>query len=184
MSTLLYGNNCDVDASSHSCDQCAGFEAGRVGYLAAVHKSYFATLSADPVTIGTWTTGISTGKIIMMSEFRGTISGTHKYKAGFGRRKEKYTGTDFKISGVDPVWLGNHAFYNDMLESPSYYVVWATETKAQISKYPATWKPDEPTDDQVDSDREWKLDIEFTQRGFSTPFTFPVGLFDCVTVGP
>ncbi len=182
--TLIYSGPCSVETLSHVCDSCGEFaELGGISGLAAVHKNYYDTLVAglgDPLV---WTTGIESGQIIIMSDTRGSMSSTPQYKAGGGRVKQRYTASDFKISVVDPAWASNHAMYSDlMLSSGAFYVAWVTETKLQISKKPATWKIDEPIEEAIDSTREWKMDVEFTQRGFSVPVAIPDGIFECFTI--
>lgn len=182
MSTIFYPASCEADVVAHVCNPCDEKEQGRVGSLAAIHKTYYAALAADPENDVVWKTGIETGKILIIPDVRGSMSSQANYKTGYGRTPEAYTGRTFTLEASDPNWLNNHTTYNQLQESRSYHLAWCTETKTQISKNPATWKPDEPIEDDVNSEREWKLEVSFTQRPFSVPFDTPVGIFDCFEV--
>jgi len=184
MSNIFYPNSCEADVVAHVCDPCDTPEAGRISSLAAIHASYISTVNADPDNATVWQDGIEQGLIMIIPEVSGSISSTGKYTDGVGRSKERYTGRDFKISATDPNWIGNTDTYNGLQKSSKYHVAYATENKFQISKYPATWKPDEPVEIGLDSERVWKLEIEFQQKDFSTPYDIPEDIFVCFTVEP
>lgn len=182
MSTIVY-SLCDEEAvAQHVCNPCDTGEEGRVSSLAAIEKSYIATLLADPENETVWATGITTGKIIIIPDVRGAISSTGKYETGYGRTPETYTGRDFKLTATDPNWKNNHATYNALQISRKYHLAYCTATTLQISKNPATWKPDEPVTEELNSKRVWTLEVAFTQANFPIPTEIPEGIFTCFSL--
>lgn len=181
---LIYPGPCDAETLSHVCDNCGeNDELGGISGFAAIHKTYIDTLIAGAGDPAVWTTGIESGKIVVFSDTRGSMSSSPIYKSGGGRVKQRYVSSDFKATVVDPAWLGNHAMYTSLQASAgAFYFAWTTETQLQISKNPATWKPDEPIEEGIDTTREWKMEVEFNQRGFSLPVDMPDGIFTCFTI--
>ena len=182
MSTIVYPNGCDTDVVAHVCDACATPEAGGVSSLAAIHKSYYATLIADLSDEALWAAGILAGKIMIIPETRGSMSSAAVTKPGYGRTPIRVTGRDFKLIAADPNWKGNHDTYTGLQGSRAYHVAWVTQTQVQVSKFPATWLPDEVIEEDIKSEREWKLEIQFIQKPFSEPADVPEGIFQCFSV--
>lgn len=183
MSIIVPDPGCEGSILAHVCTPCAPAEAGRISSLAAIHKDYYDTLmlGADDPTV--WTTGITTGKILIFPEVRGSKNSAPALKPGYGRVSQRVTGREHKLTIEDPNWLGNHAMYNALQDSRSYHVAYVTETKVQISQVPAFWLPDEPIEDDEKSERAWKIDVSFSKKQFPIPVAIPDGVFTCFTLG-
>jgi hypothetical protein len=182
MSTIVYNSCEETDVVAHVCGACDDSEAGGISSLAAIHKRYYDTLIANPDDEAVWQTGIANGDIIIIPDTKGSMSSTPTFKTGVGRTLKKLTGREFKITAEDPNWKNNHVTYNGLQESRSYHVAWFTETQGQISKSPATWTPDEIIEEDIKSERAWKVEAEFSQKQFSIPFDMPQAILDCFVV--
>ncbi len=179
MSTIFYPSGCD-DNLQHVCSPCPTTENGRVRNIAFVHSSVAFADITDPAE---WKTYILAKKIIIIAGTNGTYDGGAPVLGnGFGSIPKKKTGATYKLAVLDPNFIGNCPFYNQLSNSTSWRIAWTSDTLLQLSDKPCLVTAKDPIAEPVESERYWNLEIEFSQKNIPCHSTIPGGIFLCEEV--
>ena len=91
--SIYYPAGCDA-LPVHTCNDCGvplNGEMGRIRSMAIIQKDY----ALDPTSLSSWTTGITSGDIIIIPETTGSFDGGKAKKGpGYGDTVETYLGSD------------------------------------------------------------------------------------------
>lgn len=178
---IYYGSTCDENIVDPECSLCVdNGELAGIGQAGFVHQSYYTTLAANPTDAAVWLAGIQAGKIKILPGIRGEFDGgSPKYGPGYGRRVNTYLGSEYKGKTYDQNYIDNALFYDSILTSANWHVVFCSETQTHLSANPATFAPANPIGDDITKSIEWVTEFTFFQKGLVTPFNTPAGIFDC-----
>jgi hypothetical protein len=174
-------NPCETSVELPVIDPCVNEnEGGRVRGIAYVHKSFFATLSADPDNPVVWAQGIAQGQIITIPRTSGTFDGGSPVEVpGYGDTESDVIGFKFVLSYKDPNIKGNTPFYNTIkAASGQYHVAFRTENLTRISDNPCTVIPKSPVEEDMTSRVVWNVDVKFNGEDHPVPFDTPTGVFE------
>lgn len=181
MSYELY-NPCSDAVVAPLCDQCPGQERelGRVRSVCYVHKSYYATLMADPENATVWADGLAAGLIMIIPQTQGSFDGGSPVEApGFGDQETVTTGFKFVLSYKDPKFKANTPHYNTVMKSSDWHVGWRSETLTRISGAVASFVPKSATPEDINGQVMWEVDAKWSQEDHPVPFDTPATVFDC-----
>lgn len=163
---------CAESEAVHYCHDCPEartreFARARSGFF--VKKAYLATLLAAPTTLATWTTGISTGKIIMLPETSGSYDpGDPKELKGYGDRKVTYGPREMKLTLNDPDYKDNYAFYNEIGNRSDLVPGFRTSNLVHIFDKVASIKAKDPVADDLEEEVIWNVEITVTSSNLPT----------------
>lgn len=177
----IYGS-CDETIDAHVCSTCDDYaiEHGRIRRGAWVSSSVYDTIIGDPTDPTAWTDAITAGTVVILPELRGTYDGgTPKLVTGYGDRKEKYLGSDFKASIIDPIYKENYAHYRSLVGKTTWHFAYLTETQVHITGVPVTVAPKNPITENVDDEVTWQSDISWFEYFPPQPFDAPMEVFTC-----
>lgn len=177
------GTNCDNEVPDHVCNPCEDAEKGRIRDAAFINKSIIDTIRANPADTAAWQDGIATGLIKIIPEITGTSNGGDKVTGpGYGDRKERVTGRDYVVAFKDPNYKNNCEFYTELEKSSSWHFAYKTETLLHISDKKVTTFAKNPTEEGVDTDVVWDVEVAWTQRSPVCPVDAPEDIFDCFSI--
>jgi hypothetical protein len=176
-----FAYTCDDTLEDYTCIDCDDtVEHARIGAGAVVHEDAYADIIADPSNDTVWQTAIAAGKVIIMPKLRGTFDGgTPKIVDGYGRQKNRTTGSDFSASVEDPTYKANWAFYNSLVGKTTWHFAYVTESQCHISGVPVNFAPKNPITNNVDDAVVWITDITWFEAFTPAPFDTPEEIFVC-----
>lgn len=178
---------CGGSEATHYCHDCPD---GRVREFARtrsaffVKKAYLATLLAAPITLGTWTTGINAGNIIMLPETSGNYDpGDPKELKGFGDRKVTYGPREMKLLINDPDYYDNYAFYNEIVDRTDLVPGFRTSGLVHIFDTVASIKAKDPVEDDLEAEVVWNVECTVTSRNLPSKHKVAtiISAFSCPT---
>src|SRR4051812_12704673 len=115
----IYVDPCEGSVADPECDPCLdNIELGGVRGVCYIHKSYVATVKADPTNPAVWAAGKAAGLIKVIPQTNGTSDGGAPVEVpGFGDQITKLIGYNFQVTYKDPVLAANTPFYNSISHS-------------------------------------------------------------------
>jgi hypothetical protein len=174
-----YPQGCDDSISTHICGTC-GDELSRVRGVAFINKSYYPSVAADPENISVWNAGIAAGDIVVIPETQGEFDGgSVTLGQGYGDTEEKVNSYTFTLTYMDPTYVGNRDFYNDIKKTQSWHVAFRSETVLGISDEPCVVIPTNPVANDLKVERVWNVQVKWTSENFVEESQIPSGLFTC-----
>ncbi len=176
-----YGD-CDDTIDAHVCANCDDFEIehGRIRRGAWVHEDAYDPIMEDPTDATKWQDQIDLALVVILPELRGTYDGgTPKLGTGFGDRKEKYLGSDFKANIIDPIYKDNWPHYRSLVGKTNWHFAYLTETQVRITGVPVTIAPKDPIAENLDDEVTWQSDISWFEYFPPQPFDAPMEIFTC-----
>jgi|694.fasta_scaffold57814_3 hypothetical protein len=174
-----YPQGCDENISAHVCGTC-GDELSRVRGVAFINESYYAAIAANPDDISVWNAGIATGDIRVIPETQGEYDGGNPNMGqGYGDVEEKLNSYTFTLTYMDPTYIGNQPFYNEIKRSLNWYVAFRSETVLAISDEPCVIVPQNPIANDLKVERVWNVQVKWTSENFPDEVITPDGLFTC-----
>lgn len=181
---MAYSLNCeDEELDPHWCGGCedTADENARISSGAWVHSDAYAVLKNDPTNAAIWEAQKLLGKIIILPELNGTFDGgTPKLVPGYGRLKERYSGSDFSSTAKDPVYAKNWDHYRSLVGKSSWHYAYNTSSKTHLTSVPVTVAPKNPITENLEDTVVWESTITWFEYFTPKPFDTPAGVFDCV----
>lgn len=177
----FYGE-CDDTVDPHICTDCddIAVENARIRKGAWVHRDAYAVIAADPTDPALWQSQIDLGLVIILPELRGSYDGgSPKMVAGYGDRKEKYLGSDFKAVLTDPVYAANWNHYYSLVGKTQWHLAYVTATKVRLTTVPVTVAPKDPITENLEDEVVWVSDVTWFEYFPPKPFDTPVDIFNC-----
>ena len=173
---IYYPTGCDSDVPKHICSECDDPEGGRVRSIAYVKKSrIFADLS-NPVE---WQNAIAAKDVIIIPEVNGTFDGGAEQTGdGYGDQQTKLLGYNFTLNYKDPNYKQNARFYNELLKSRNYYIVYRTETQVHSSDVTVQVIPKNPVTANTTDEVTWDVTVQWSSGSLPEPQDEPGGIFD------
>lgn len=179
MSQVVYPGGCD-EFLLHNCTSCIVPENGRVRHIAFVHTSVAFTDVTSPVE---WKAEMLLKKIHVIANVNGIYDGgSPTIGRGYGAIPKRRTGNTFKLTVYDANFLENCSFYNSMSNSLNYRIAYCSDTVMQISDNACMVVPNDGIEEPLESERVWKLEIEFSQKNIPCHVSQPGGIFLCSEV--
>jgi hypothetical protein len=149
--------DCDVELEEYDCLTCPDErEFGRVRSSALIHKSYLATLMADPTDAQLWQDGIDQGLIRIIPITAGSVDpGEPAQLKGYGDIKTYNGPREQTLNWFDPNYKNNYAFYNGMTNVKSWVPAYRTSSLVHIYDKVASLTAKDPVEDDIDSEVVW-----------------------------
>lgn len=182
MYTIVYPSGTCQDAQPpYKCTPCPEREKGGVTSVAFIRKGFTFLDRTDPQE---WITGIQSGQIIYIPRTRGSYDGgTPKYGPGYGRRKQRLLGYDYKLQFMDEDFKNNTAFYDAIDESNDWTFAFFTETLVWFSIEEVTISVKDPVQEDIETDVIWDSEITWFYKNKPLKVAAPVGIAEmCFTL--
>lgn len=184
MSYYVPSSTCDgVSQPDYSCTPCITTEHGRIRKLAIIKVSYVATVMAAPENDSTWTTGLSTGNLFILSQLQGSYDGGSTTElTGFGDQATTNGNTTHTLTFKDPNYSENCDFYNAIRNSSDYTIAYVTENFVHFAEEAVTFTPKNPVQDDINSIVTWEVQCKWTNPDSPCPYTKPTTAFESCVV--
>ena len=176
--SIYYPAGCDA-LPVHTCNDCGvplNGEMGRIRSMAIIQKDY----ALDPTSLSSWTTGITSGDIIIIPETTGSFDGGKAKKGpGYGDTVETYLGSDFSLKFTDPDYFSNVSFYNTLRGAANYKIAFRTQTYTHVVGVPCSFEVSAPVKEGLDTTVVWEVDVKWIDNKSPIPYTTVDGVFTC-----
>lgn len=176
---LVYGN-CDTPVTPPVCDACGiDRELGGVRGVAFIHASVMSQIQANPSDAVLWNTLITSGKILMIPETRGTFDSEPNTIPGFGNKSETLSSFTHTLEFDDPNYKNNCGFYNSIIGNDKYYVAFISASTMRISDKTVEVTPTSPITDDVKELVMWHAIAVWDSLFIPCPVDTPESTFQC-----
>ena len=174
----VYYPGCPDSITAPTCSDCPPKENGDVRSLFLVEEDFTFT---DITATAEWTTGIGTKELYVFPYTRGSLEQTETTTPGFGDRDIELDGYQYTLNVMDPEYINNANFWNDIKFSRRWKVGYRTETQVHLSSVTATIIPLQPVAEDKKAGVNWNIKIIWSQDSLMIPSNMPTGVFDqCV----
>lgn len=168
----------------HDCPEGINVEYARVRSAGFIKKTYLDELIAAPITLATWTDGITAGDIIMMPETSGSFDpGTAKENKGYGNRKVTYGARTMKLVFNDPDYYENYEFYNELSGRVDLVPFYRTSSLVHIFDTECSVTANDPVADDIEEVVVWNVTCDVVSKNL--PTKYPIAdieeAFTCAT---
>jgi len=176
MSVALYYPSCSTTLSDYNCSPCPPSEKTRVRSIAFVKNSYTWTNPANPTE---WATAVQNQNAIVIWQTQGSYDGGNVTElTGFGDVPFYNGNRTHTLTIKDPNAVQNIDFYNDILNSQEYTVVYRTSSYIWLAAAPVIVTPKAPVADDINGQLTIEVTVKWTAPAMPTPYATPAGIFD------
>ena len=175
----VYGS-CDTPVIAPVCNACGeDNENAGVRGAAFIHASVIAQIKANPNDSVLWNTLITSGKIFVLPDLRGTYNSAPNYVAGFGNKSQYLSNFTHTVEFDDVNYKNNCGFYNSIMNSDKYYFAFRSGSTIRISDVPVEVVSSSPIVDDVNALVTWHAIVTWNSRFVPCPTETPEGVFIC-----
>lgn len=179
MAIYYPGDNCQNLIPEHLCDPCSSIELAGVRSVAFIDSGFTFT---NPESASEWNNGITAGSIILIPLTNGTFDGgTPQEGVGFGDNPTSLDGYDYVLQFLDPNFVGNWDFYDNIKNIRSgYKVAFRTGSRVVLSDKTVTVLPKAPVVNDVKGKVNWDVTVKWTSRSLPRDYAAPAIDWSCV----
>jgi hypothetical protein len=152
-------------------------EYGRIRSVAFVKDTYVWTNIEDPAE---WEAAIQNGDVVLIPKVHGSLAEpSEQVGPGYGDTTESILGFDFALTYYDPNYADNCDFYNALLYSQSWRLVYKSSSKGHATSKTVTIIPKPPIEDDLNAEVVWVVQVKWKDSQHACPFDFPASVLVC-----
>ena len=171
----VYYPGCPESITAPSCSDCPTKELGDIRSFFLVKSDFtFTDISAT----AEWTTGIMSKDIYVFPYTRGSLDVAETTSVGFGDSEIELDGYAYTLNVVEPEYIANANFWNDIKNSNNWKIGFRTETQVHLSDVVGTVVPKQPIAEDKKAGVFWNIMATFSQDSLLIPNTKPTGVFE------
>lgn len=159
--------DCETEIPYHECAPCDPGEYGRIRQAAFVKKSYVFT---DITDASEWQTAVQNKDVFLIPATHGELAeASPKVGTGYGDIPESLNGYDFQVTFFDPDYIQNCDFYNALVGSRDFKLMYKTSSKGHLTNVAVTIIPVAPIADDLNARIEWKVIVKWSDLTHPCP---------------
>jgi len=166
---IVYKNCAPVGDLTYTCDPCAVPEMGMVRSLCLIKEGVTV---AVPLDLGTFTSSVEAGDIIVIPETRGSFDGgTPRMIPAYGDLTERKAGDDYVLLIKDPNYADNADFWEEV-ERHTWNLAFRSETQLHYVDASVQIMTKAPVEEDLNSQVVWNAEARWFSK--TKPVITPV----------
>lgn len=170
-----YYPGCDEIITDPVCSDCPTKELGSVRSI-FLQKVGFEF--SDITSFAEWSDAICNKNVYVFPYTHGSLEMAEQLSQGFGNVAQDVDSYEFTLNAMEPNYVDNCNFWNDMKRSHQWRVGYRTQSKVHLSDVAALILPKAPIADDLKSKVIWNITFKFIQENIPCPVDMPVGVFE------